>query len=509
MNNNFIQLISRFWVLLIVASAVVIISCKGNDDTPEPGDGPIASFQYEVNMDNFLEVTFSNFSQNATGYSWDFGDGNSSTEENPTHTYAAAGSYTVMLTASDDAGESKSFSEAIEISDPNEQLGILAGDAGSTDGKVWYLQREGIAMGVGPADAPDSWWAFGNQSPLAERPCVLDDAYTFFRDGKFEANTNGTLWVDNTTNGGWVINGVDDEGCQDESTAGVWGDNSDRSDFANGGDYTYTMDNAAGTLTIDGSGAYIGLAAKTENGDNTAPVSSKTYKIAKITEGMVADTMHLSLTDDATFIWNFYLVSYHNPADLPDIPTDIPVFGEDYPNISPTELSHTFSAAGASVLLDTISSGSTIEYGVDDPTDPMATKVGKFNRTDAQYQELQFQTAPTKNDIEFTSLTTITLDVYLPSSNDYSGSLTRQVLVGVGDRGATAQWWTDFYQYESATELALDEWVSLSFDISMPASGGGTGTPMDRNDLDMFFINIGGGDHTETGTFYVRNFEVK
>lgn len=36
-----------------------------------------------------------------TGYSWDFGDGTSGTEVNPTHTYAAAGNYTVVLTVTD------------------------------------------------------------------------------------------------------------------------------------------------------------------------------------------------------------------------------------------------------------------------------------------------------------------------------------------------------------------------------------------------------------------------
>ncbi|MFK7973030.1 MAG: PKD domain-containing protein [Bacteroidia bacterium] len=506
MNNSFIQLFSRIGFVLLLASVVLMSSCKP-DDTPV--EGPVASFQYEASMDDFLEISFSNFSKNASSYSWDFGDSNTSTESAPTHTYAAAGTYTVTLKASNDAGESASFNETIEVTDPNAQLAILAGDAGTTTGKTWYLQREGIPMGIGPADAPDSWWAFGNQTPLAERPCVLDDAYTFYRDGKFEANTNGTLFVDATANGGWLINANDVESCHDESEAGVWGDNSDRSDFGNGGDYTYVMDNGAATLTLNGSGAYIALATKTESGDNTTPVSAKTYSITKIAEGPVADTMHLTLSDGTTFIWSFYLVSYHNAADLPPIPTDIPVFGEDYPNVTPAELSHTFSAAGASVMIDSIVSGSTIEYGVDDPTDPAATKVGQFNRTNAQYQELKFQTSPTKNDIEFTNMTTITLEVYLPSSNDYSNKLTRQVLVGIADQSQTAQWWTDFYQYESATELNLDEWIPLTFDISMPNSGGGAGTPMDRNDLDMLFINIGGADHTETGTFYVRNFSIK
>ncbi|MCE2712926.1 MAG: PKD domain-containing protein [Cryomorphaceae bacterium] len=44
-------------------------------------------------------VTFTNASSNATSYSWDFGDATNSSAANPTHAYAANGSYTVILTA--------------------------------------------------------------------------------------------------------------------------------------------------------------------------------------------------------------------------------------------------------------------------------------------------------------------------------------------------------------------------------------------------------------------------
>ncbi|GIV32628.1 MAG: hypothetical protein KatS3mg031_0163 [Chitinophagales bacterium] len=39
-----------------------------------------------------------------TGYLWDFGDGTTSTQQNPVHTYIAAGSYTVSLTVSNSGG---------------------------------------------------------------------------------------------------------------------------------------------------------------------------------------------------------------------------------------------------------------------------------------------------------------------------------------------------------------------------------------------------------------------
>lgn len=49
-------------------------------------------------------VDYSSTGTGATQWLWDFGDGNSSTEEAPSHTYTAEGTYTVILTASNDAG---------------------------------------------------------------------------------------------------------------------------------------------------------------------------------------------------------------------------------------------------------------------------------------------------------------------------------------------------------------------------------------------------------------------
>lgn len=47
-----------------------------------------------------LTTSFKAQSQNATSWLWDFGDGTTSTEENPTHTYTRQGSYSVTLQAS-------------------------------------------------------------------------------------------------------------------------------------------------------------------------------------------------------------------------------------------------------------------------------------------------------------------------------------------------------------------------------------------------------------------------
>lgn len=55
---------------------------------------PIAKFEYKVKG---RTVMFTNYSTNAVIKLWDFGDGTTSDEVSPTHTYAESGSYTVTL----------------------------------------------------------------------------------------------------------------------------------------------------------------------------------------------------------------------------------------------------------------------------------------------------------------------------------------------------------------------------------------------------------------------------
>ncbi|HIC95607.1 TPA: PKD domain-containing protein, partial [Candidatus Bipolaricaulota bacterium] len=50
-----------------------------------------------------------------SSWSWDFGDGETSTERNPTHTYAKAGTYTVKLKVTDNEGASDTVSKEITV----------------------------------------------------------------------------------------------------------------------------------------------------------------------------------------------------------------------------------------------------------------------------------------------------------------------------------------------------------------------------------------------------------
>lgn len=311
--NKQLSLIKLFSLIGIFAFGTVVLSSCEEDD---PELDPIASFQFTISETNFLEVTFSNFSQNATTYLWDFGDGNTSDLENPVHTYAASGTYTVTLTATNGAGVSVDKTESVGIID----LELITG----TTSKDWYLQREGIALGIGPAAGDTQWWNFGGSTPLSARPCILDDTYTFGQDGSFGFDSNGTLFIDAAGNGGW-LDEAEPEACHDETETGIFtaADGTDVSAFASGGSYTFSVNPSTLTMTLNGEGAYIGLPNKTEAGDSYIPVSTKTFQIIKLVDGPVADSLQIAIeiANDGGF-WSFYLVSYDDVANLPPVPMD-------------------------------------------------------------------------------------------------------------------------------------------------------------------------------------------
>lgn len=58
---------------------------------------PKADFTFDASQ---AQTSFSNTSQNSDSYSWDFGDGSSSSDQNPTHEFALPGTYEVKLVAS-------------------------------------------------------------------------------------------------------------------------------------------------------------------------------------------------------------------------------------------------------------------------------------------------------------------------------------------------------------------------------------------------------------------------
>ena len=115
-------------LLILFAVALVITGCKEDDDYPVPPASTVPKFSYTIDNDGFApaNVSFTNESivpevAGTATFTWNFGDGKSSTDDNPTHTFEEPGAYTVSLAVVTSASlEVKSATRVLVIKDPNE-----------------------------------------------------------------------------------------------------------------------------------------------------------------------------------------------------------------------------------------------------------------------------------------------------------------------------------------------------------------------------------------------------
>ncbi len=113
---------------------------------------PVASFTYADQGQGAVDFTDQSTNQ-PTSWSWDFGDSNTSTEQNPSHTYASSGMYNVCLTATNSAG-----------SDTNCQMLDIEVVVAPVAAFIYTDQGQGaIDFSDQSTNQPTSWeWDFGD-----------------------------------------------------------------------------------------------------------------------------------------------------------------------------------------------------------------------------------------------------------------------------------------------------------------------------------------------------------
>jgi len=154
---------------------------------------PVAAFSFSGdNQSPPCEVTFTNSSQNANSYSWNFVDGATSTELNPKHTYTASGSFAVSLTATGSGGTNsvtKNVTIQNTVANPVANF-TLTGDNNFAPCKVTFTNSS--------TNATSYSWDFGDgQSSTDPNP-----NHIFANGGTF----NVTLTAKNSANTQSVIN---------------------------------------------------------------------------------------------------------------------------------------------------------------------------------------------------------------------------------------------------------------------------------------------------------------
>lgn len=178
---------------------------------------PSAGFDVEQSSADFLAYTFTNTSTNADSYAWDFGDGNTSTDESPNHTYATADVYTVKLEVRSAAGLTASLEKTVDIQAPVTAAFTFEADA--ADYKT-------INFTDGSMGAVSLLWEFGDGFQFTG----MNPSHTYMDDGPYTVTLTATSITGSTSTAtediivaqGFIAV-INDPGVEDGS--GAWRNN--------------------------------------------------------------------------------------------------------------------------------------------------------------------------------------------------------------------------------------------------------------------------------------------
>ncbi|MGQ7868332.1 PKD domain-containing protein [Sunxiuqinia sp. sy24] len=137
---------TTLFCLTLTVLLASFISCGKNDDDV---NSPVAQFSSsDTNTDIGVSLTFTDESlNNPTSWLWDFGDGNTSTLQNPSHSYSDLGAYSISLKVSNEYGShTETKSNFINIDDVNELDGVWRGYEVGTDTE-WEMNFAGNEFG--------------------------------------------------------------------------------------------------------------------------------------------------------------------------------------------------------------------------------------------------------------------------------------------------------------------------------------------------------------------------
>lgn len=174
---------------------------------------PVADFEFEIDgvssADGLTggcyvkEVSFIDGSGvsapgTITDWAWSFGDGNFSSDENPTHTYAGPGTYTVTLTVTTDGGCVSVFQMVIIMTD-SPIVTIIQNDPtcyGFNDGSFTVLVFGGTGSGATIFELEDSDGSPVNIDGSNAANSLVSGTYTWYVDDD-GCEANGTVVIDN------------------------------------------------------------------------------------------------------------------------------------------------------------------------------------------------------------------------------------------------------------------------------------------------------------------------
>lgn len=171
---------SIFPLLAMALLMFTVAACSSDDDIIPETPQPEANFSVEMITDNPQLVSFTNSSEDAEEFIWDFGDeSEGSTQKHPTHKYQEPGIYNVNLTALN-GDKSAEMSQEITV------FGIPMADFSyeGDDENSLTIHFENISQ-----NADSFSWEFGDGSGTSTEQ---DPTYTYSETGTYTVSLTAT-----------------------------------------------------------------------------------------------------------------------------------------------------------------------------------------------------------------------------------------------------------------------------------------------------------------------------
>ncbi|WP_420573716.1 PKD domain-containing protein [Kordia sp.] len=152
----------------------------------------------------------------------------------------------------------------------------------------WSIAPEAGSLAVGPSAGSGEWFSISD-AQVAERACFYNDEYVFGNDGSFSNVLGADTWIE-----GWQSGSGDACGApiapHDGSNAA-----------------TFAYDETAGTITLNGTGAYLGIPKANNAGELSNPAdapSSITYNVTLIDN----NTITVEIEAGSGVFWTYKLI---------------------------------------------------------------------------------------------------------------------------------------------------------------------------------------------------------